>query len=1028
MRSKFKWIYTLLLALSMQFSFAQEKTVTGVVSDATGPIPGANVVVQGTQRGVQTDIDGRYSITASQGDVLVFSYVGMTDFTATVGASNVINATLQEGIVLGEVVVTALGIRRKADAITSTYDVVDNEELTQASNPNAVQALVGKVSGLQINTTSSSLTGSSSVVFRGARSMTGNNQALVVIDGAISSLQTFEQIPPELIESVNAMKGAQGAALYGSDGVNGVIVVTTRRGSVGEKFTVSMTSSVDISDIAYLPKKQLRYGQGWDGDFVSFENGSWGPEYDGSLQPVGLPQADGTFIMAPYRPIEDNIKDFFRKGTIFQNNVTLSGGSLENGYAVFSANRLVNDFIVEGDQLKRNSFLLKAGKKLGKWSVEGNFNYISQSIETTGSGLYDDLLQTAANVPVSQFSHGMNQHHWTVYYMNPYWLRDNDRDFNKQDKLAGIVTLGYEFNKNISVSYLANLRLDMSNNEYYQNAYTDEIAAIYGSQSNSVLSSYSTDQTFRRRFYGDLIVNFDYDLSDDFTFSANVGNNIQDDFIHQNQAGGSNLEIPGVYNPTNALNPYLPSQLTNRYSRSRKFSFFGQATLDYKDYLFLNVTARNDWTSVFDQSQNSFFYPSAGISFVATDAIDGLKGDVVNYLKILANWTKVGNDSPVGAYGINQLGSLGLGYPFNDQNSYVQQIQQTYGLIKPEFVTTSEIAVNSGFFGDRLTLDAAAYITKTDDLITRISTSQATGLFSLLTNIGEMETKGFEIDLGFTPIKSSAKDGFRWDASLNFTKFETTILKVSDEADEVNLRQPYSFVGIYAVEGEDFPLIKGTKYARDEEGRVIVDMNGNPLVDPAMQKLGKVNPDFILGMSTSFNYKGIKLAATMDYRTGGVFYSDVKRNLSWTGQLIESAENRGGFIMPNSVYLDETTGTYVPNTSIVTGGGAVSNFINYYGSYYSTTGENLVIDATAFKLREIALSYSLPSKYLDRTGLSTVTFGVQGRNLFTWLPEQNRFYNDPETGETSTQTGQGLAFTDRYPVQKSYGFSVNLTF
>jgi TonB-linked SusC/RagA family outer membrane protein len=1027
MRSKFKWIFTLLLALSMQFSFAQEKTVTGVVSDATGPIPGANVVVKGTARGTQTDIDGKYSISANPGDVLMFSYVGMQDSNATVGAANVYNATLSEGILLENVVVTALGIKRKADAITSSYSVVKSEELNEAANPNAVQALIGKVSGLQINTTNSGIGGESRVVFRGSRSMTGNNQALIVIDGAISTLATFEQIPPQLIESVNAMKGAQGAALYGSDGVNGVIVVTTKKGSEGEKLKVSLSSSVDFTEVAYLPQRQLRYGQGWDGFHATQENGSWGPEFDGTLQPTGLPQADGTYIMAPYKAIKDNYKQFFQKGAIFQNNITLSGGSLDKGYVVFSANRNVTDFIVKDDELKRNSFLFKAGKKTGKWTVEGNINYISESTKNSGSGLYDDLLQTPSNIPVSQFSEGLNQHHWTVYYLSPYWLRDNDRESHKEDKLAATVTLGYEFNKNISVSYLANLRLDMLSNEYHENEYIDTISEIYGSQSNSVTSSYSTDASFNRRFYGDLLINFDYDLTDDLSFTANIGNNIQDQFYKVNQVGGLDLEIPGIYNLNNVLSPYTPAQLTNQIQTKRKIGVFGNIDLGYKDYLYLNVTGRNDWSSVFDSSNSSFFYPSAGLSFLPTTAFAGIKGDVLNYAKVLVNYTKVGNDSGVGIYAIDALGSLGLGSPFGGANSYVQQLQPTDQYIRPEFVTTKEAALNLGFFHDRVTLDGSYYITDTDDLITRISTSAASGLYNNLTNIGEMQTKGFEIDLGLTPFKSKEKDGFRWDANFNLTSYKSVIKKVSDEASEVSLRQPYDFVGIFAVEGEAFPLIKGTTYQRDDQGRVIVDANGNPSIDPTMKKLGKVDPDYILGLNTSFSYKGIRLSATMDFRTGGKFYSDVKRNLSWTGQLIESAENRSGFIMPNSSVLNADTGLYDANTSVVTGGGSVTNLINYYGSYYSVTGENLVIDATAFKLRELALSYSVPESFLAKTSLSSVTFGVQARNLFTWLPKENRFYNDPETSETTGNAG-GLAFTDRYPVQKSYGFSVNLTF
>ena len=1028
MRSKFKWIFTLLLAFSMQFSFAQEKTITGVVSDQTGPLPGASVQVQGTTRGTQTDIDGKYSINASVGETLVITYIGYGNFTAQVGASNTINASMQEGLDIGEVVITtSLGIKRKAAAVTSTYSVVNSETLNQANNPNAVQALVGKVSGLQVNNISNGVNSESRVVFRGARTITGGNEALVVIDGAISSIATFSQIAPNMIENVTSLKGLQGAALYGSDGVNGVIIVTTKRGTKGGKMTVNVTSAVDFSSVSYLPQKQLRYGQGWSGRHAVQENGSWGPEFDGSLQPVGLPRADGTFVMSPYVGKKDNIKDFFKTGILYQNGVSISGGTLDEGYAMFSANRTQNDFIIQGDELKRNSFLFKAGKKVGKFTVEGNVNYISQRVRQAESDLYGQLLQTPSNVDLNQFNSGRNENHWTVYYLSPYFLRENNREEDRSEKFAGIVTLNYEVNKNINIGYLGNLRLDNFGSTAYRNGYQDNLVDTWGNTANNIVSRFSTSNQFARRFYGDLTVNFDYMLTDDISFKATVGNNVQDTYIKTNQVGGSNLEIPGFYNYTNVLNPDVASALTNTYSRRRKIGVFGDFNLGYKEYLFLNATARNDWSSVFAANNNSFFYPSVGISFVPTTAFPGLKGDILNDAKFIANFTRVGNDNAVGAYSINQLATLGLGYPFSGQNSYVQQTQQTNAAITPEFVTNKEVGVSLGFLKNRITLDASYYVTTTKDLITRISTSASSGLLNNLTNIGEMETKGFDIDLGLTPFKSSEEGGFRWDVNLNFTKYESIINKVSDEADQVSLRAPYGWVSVVAEVGQEFPLIKGTVYERDDQGRVIVGANGAPTTGSTLQTLGKVNPDYIVGLNTAFSYKGIKLSATMDYRKGGVFYSDVKRNYSWTGQLVESAENReGGFIMPNSSYLDAATNTYLPNTNQIITGATPDAYISYFDRY-AQTGENLVVDATAFKLRELALSYTLPKSLIDNTGIANMSIGVHGRNLFAWYPTQNRYYGDPENSETTGNAG-GLSFTDQYPTQRQYGFSLNLTF
>ncbi len=1044
MRLKYKWIITLLLALSVQFSFAQEKTVTGVVSDASGSLPGANVAVQGTKTSTQTDANGKYSIKAKAGDVLVFSFVGMTNATAKVGTSNVYNAKMQEGTELKDVVVTALGVKRKADAITTSYTVVKSDELNKASAPNAVQALIGKVSGLQITTTNSNVGGDNRIVLRGARSITGNNQALVVIDGAISSIATLQQIPPETILSVNAMKGAQGAAVYGSDGVNGVLVVTTKKGG-SDKFSVTFKSSYDVSQIAFTPIRQMRYGQGWDGLHSNIENGSWGPEYDGSIKPVGMAQADGTFITAPYTGNQDNLKQFFNDGLILQNGISIGGGSLETGYINFAMNRLTNDFVIKGDALKRNSFLLKAGKQIGKFSVEGNLNYITTNVNQTESELYGELLQAATNIPIRAFENSGNEGHWTVYGNNPFWKRNNQRQVLNGDLLALITTFGYKFNKNISASYLANLRLNLNNDFKYRNAYNDVggvLQSTYGTAPANIDAAFLSSTNSRRRFYGDLLINFDYQLTDKISLKATLGNNVQDSFFKSNEVGGTNFAIPGLYNISNVLNPYTPQSLVfdndggsrtldNRYTQLRKVGVFVTADLDYNDYLFLNVTGRNDWSSVFDKGNNSFFYPSIGVSFIPTKAIEGLKGNILNYMKLSSSYTVVGNDSAVTAYAINLTSSPGVGYPFGN-NSYVQQTRPTFAGIKPEFVTTKELALNLGFFNDRLTLDASYYVQDTKDLITRQNVSYGSGYRDVLDNVGSLQTKGYELDLGFTPIKSKNTRGFRWENKLNLSHYKTIITSLKDGATSVSLRAPSSLAGIFADLGEEFPLIKGSSYTRDTMGRVILNSSGNPTINSNQSMLGKTTPDYILGFSPSMSYRGVTLSATMDYRTGHQFVSYVKSGLAANGATIETAENRGGFIMPNSSFDYNNDGVYSANetnTTVVTGGGGTAAYISGYNNgFYLRTGENFVLDATAFKLREASLNYTFEKSLIARTGLTALSIGINARNPLTLFAKQNRNYGDPDASETSDNAAGIDVFTARYPTQSSYGFSINVTF
>ncbi|WP_396137811.1 carboxypeptidase-like regulatory domain-containing protein, partial [Flavobacterium sp.] len=566
MRSKFKWIFTLLLAFTMQFSFAQDKTVTGVVSDELGPVPGANVVVKGTKRGTATDFDGNFSISVKQGEVLVVSYAGKKSANITIGAANSYKVTLVADVEeLRAVEVTgAVGIKKKQDAITSSNQVVNAKELTQAANPNVVQSLAGKVSGLQINTTNNGVNATTSIVLRGTRSISGSNEALVVIDNVISTAGVLQSIAPELIESTNVIKGMQGAALYGEQGRNGVIVVSTKKGAKSGKLRIALNSSMDFEEVAYLPVRQQRYGQGWNGQHISYENGGWGAEMDGVVRPVGLAQADGTYIMAPYSPIKDNIKEFFQTGTLFQNGISLSGGTLKDGYVLLSANKQNTAFVVKGDELDRSSFLFRAGKEFGKWTIEGNANYISSRTETTSSSLFTDLLQTATNIPVGRFENSGQAGHWTSYYSNPFWLRDNVRNLNRSDFVNLIGTLNYKLNSHINFNYTANVQISQSNGLSYTNAYVDLLQV--GGGDHTVVSTFDASNSNARNFYGDLLVNFDYMLTDKISFKANIGNNIQDRMSQFTSVGGDNLTVPGLYNISNITGD---PRRSNGFSRAR---------------------------------------------------------------------------------------------------------------------------------------------------------------------------------------------------------------------------------------------------------------------------------------------------------------------------------------------------------------------------------------------------------------------------------------------------------------------------
>ena len=1041
MRSKFKWIFTLVLALSMQFSFAQEKTVTGTVTDGKLPLPGANVVIKGTTKGVSADMDGKFSISAKSGDVLVFSFSGFENKTITVGAANSYKVSLKESsIVLGDVLITgSVGIKKKKDAVTSAFTVISAKEMSVAANPNAVRSLTGKVAGLQINNVSNGVDGNTTIKLRTPVSFSTNGEALVVIDGIPSNATILASMSPSMIESVNVIKGAQGAAIYGEAGVGGVIVVTTKKAVKGEKVSVEYNSSIDFESISFVPEKQNRYGQGWSGSWDQFENGGWGELFDGSIRPVGLLQPNGAYIQAPYSAIEDNLKQFYRDGTIMQNGVSVRVGS-DNSYASFSADNQSRDFIVKGDKFNRSNFLFKGGVSGKKWSVDGQFNYrVSKTNQSNAGTTLLELQQAASNIPIGLFDNGDGNAGWNIYYDNPFWRRDNNRLENEVNFFNTNINLGYKVNKNIGLKYNAGVRSNNSAQTSFNNELVETTPDGVGSL-GQVSAFYRYNQN-SRNFYGDLMVDLNYDLTKDINFSANIGHNMRKNTTNTISQGGQNLEIAGWYNIQNVLNPDAPSLLNNSVSEYSSTAEFANVDFSYKDYLFLNLTGRYEHVSQLLPDNRDFFYPSAGLSFIPTKLKD-LSAAKISYLKTYLNYTNVGSTAAVSNYRVLNFGSLGSGFPFEGTgNSFTDQFSYVDPNIKPEYYKTIEAGFVLGMFKDKVTLDFAMYQTDTKDAISSLSSSSSTGNLSRLANVGDIKTQGLDLSLNVVPFKG---ENFNWNATINFGTYRNEVVRLEGQ-DAVTL---YDVSGsgingaIVAAVGQPFPFLQGTDWLRDSEGRVIINAtSGLPSVNPEQVNIGKVNPDYILGFTNNISYKGFGLAFTMDYRKGGKIFSESIYNMTWSGHNEATAYDRDlGFIFPNSVL--STTG--LPNTTVYTGAG-YSNATGAiaYGGNLASLGTHAAVDASAFKVREVSLSYSLPNKFAGKLGLSTLKFSVNARNPFVILANSNKGYTDPEassvydattTNAAARATGNtngaaaGFSQVSQYPTTKTFGFAVNVGF
>lgn len=1027
MKTKLNGLLTLVLALIMQISFAQERTISGTVSDQSGlPLPGVSVTIKGTTMGTQTDFDGKFQIKASPPDILVFSSIGMTT-KEVMATANDFNIVMEDDATqLETVVVTALGIKRNPKELSYSTQVVKSDELNQAKAVNAATALVGKVSGLQINTINSGVNPQTRVVLRGARSISGNNEALIVIDGVPSALSTLSELNPNDIESTTILKGANAAALYGSAGSNGAIMITTKKGRNG-KMTLQYNSTITFEQVQFIPDRQTRFGQGWAGELDPVENTNWGAPLDGSLVQVGPELPDGSIREFSYVARKNNIKDFFNVGTTKQNGFSISQGD-ENGNLFFSAQDVKTEGIIPGDLYHKNTFRLNTSKNSGNWSVTGNVSYFTDKTDIAGSltgsddessfftdtesgrSLYSQLLQTPINIPLEVYSQGDLQDYFTNYAYNPYWILKNSRRISSTERFQGSVDLGYKINDWFNVLYRGGVSMLSSDFKHTNNGhvFTD------GSGREDLNQGVSDGSNFERRINSDLMLNFDFNLTKDITAKIILGNNIRDIRTKEIGIRGDNLVVEGLYNVSLRTGELRGVEFN---SRLRSIGLYGSAELGFKDFLFLNVTGRNDWSSALIKENNSYFYPSYGISFIPTSAFPELKGKVLNFAKLTASYTKVGNSTS--AYANQNTYVRSVGFPYGDLTSFNLSSTVALAGLKPEFTTSKEFGLNLEFFNKRIWLDASYYISNSTDQIINAAASSSSGATRALLNAGELQTKGLELDLGFVPIQT---EDFSWDFRVSYSAPKTEVKSLLPGVNELSLGG-FSTAGVYAVVGQEYPIIKGTAYERDDRGRVIIDQaTGNPIQSSALKNLGKTTPDYIVGLSTNFNYKGFRLSAVFDYRTGHVFYNEIGQMLDFTGSSVQSAQTgRLPFVFPNSSY-QTAPGVYTANTSIPTSSGGQP----FWDSVYSNIAENYVIDATAFKCREIALSYSFPKKVLDNSPFEGITIGANARNVFMILPKANR-YTDPEFGFT-TGNAVGVGTVNEVPPTRSYGFNVTLTF
>jgi TonB-linked SusC/RagA family outer membrane protein len=1035
----------------MGLAIAQNKQVSGTVIDEAGiPVVGASVLEKGTSavRAV-TDINGKFSFSVQQSvNTLVIKYLGYAD-TEVAARTNVSITLTPDTRMLGEVVVTALGLTKDQKAIPYAAALVNNEELTRAGQRSALNALQGKVPGVSITSNSGAPGASSRIVLRGYSSITGNNEPLFVVDGIPISNNASQgtglgnnvdfgnavnDINPNDIENITILKGAAASALYGSRAANGVVLITTKSGSVKSKTTIDYSGSVKFTNYMPILKYQDEFGQGWSGHFAYDENGSWGPKFDGKDRLWGR-VINGQQQYKPFVGQPTNIQDFYQTGVTYNNGISISGGTDKTTYYVSYSN-LHDDGIVptDVDTYSKNSFNFNGTHKSKYLTVSSAVTYNQKEVSAVGGGqgysVFNNIMQIPRDFSIVDMAdykspfYDINGYYTQYGIVNPYWTLNEDGNKYNEDHVYGNLKVEVPIYK--SLKFTSRLGEDFYTNKIKQGTaiiQPDEWRQNYGNTSDP--GSVYVSSGYRSELNFDAFLTFNPTFGD-FSLSALLGANVNDRYSNSQTTNVPSLDLPGFYNVKNTSS--TPT-VTQTYTQRRLVGMYGQFDLSYKDMLYLNVGARNDWSSTLPKDGNSYFYPAVGLSWLFSEMLPSIK-NVVSYGKLRANYGVTGNDP--GTYVLKSVMVAGMvdmpfggdvTFPFGGLNAY--EVSNTIGnaTLRPEMTHEIEFGADLRFLDNRIGLDVAVYKRNTKDQIMNVSIPTSTGYSAAYMNLGDVQNRGIEIQAKVTPVKT--KD-FTWDLGVTFAKNENKVIELLDGVLEEIQIGGFSGTGIWAAAGKPMGYFKTAGIRKTDDGKIIVSANGIPVATSTEEEYGSFQHDYTMGFNTQFNYKGVYLAASFDYRKGGLFFSRTADINDFVGNNIRTAYNdRRPFVVPNSVReTKDASGKtiYVENTTPI----SIQNINTYYNGGGMEGGASYLIDKTSFRVREIVLGYHLPKSLYKKTPISNIDISLIGYNLLLWLPKTNTFIDPDVTTFGNSIEGEFGEFSS-YPATRSWGISLKVS-
>lgn len=1056
---------------------AQVQNISGTVysSGDKQPIPFVNIVAEGTLQGTSTNIDGFYQITVPENtERLIFSFVGFEMDTVAIEGRSEIDVFLKAtSEMLDEVVVTALGIKRDKKALGYSVQKVTGDELQVTKDPSMINQLSGKVAGLQISSTNAGAGSSSRIVLRGNNSFLGDNNALIVVDGVpienstISNAEDtwggrdygngISDVNSDDIESISVLKGAGASALYGSRAANGVILITTKKGSRKNGIGVSFTNNTSIDMPYILWDLQNIYGGGRNGKFsppfitnnqgVPVYNatsasafGSWGPKMDGS-EIIDWDGKPSTFSPQP-----DNYRDYFQNGYTLSNTLALDA-SRGNTSIRFSLADVRTREMIENAKFKRTNLGLNIDAKLFRhFDLKTYVSYVRQNVDNR-YGLSDNhdnpnrnyimMPRHISNASMQNYLMNADGEEQTWYMnwawqSNPFYTPKYVYNGDNKDRVFGHASLTWHLSE--KMDFMIRTAPDYSKVRLEQHN-------PVGSRSSS-LGAYSENETEQFLINSDFLLSFKDELNEDFSYTLNGGGNAmyQRTIFYSAYTNGG-LVIPGDYSLENSVNtPYTHTSPAYEKAINSLYAF-GQ--IDYRHYLFLDVTGRNDWSSTLPQGNNSYFYPSVSLGFAFTDLLDLSKEQerLLSFGKIRASYAEVGNDTK----------------PYQlAPTFFIDSVSNVFGTIayisnqvapldlKPERIKSIELGTDLRFFMNRVSIDFSWYKTNALNQILSADISQASGSVTALINAGNIENRGIELQLKVSPVK---RTNFSWDFTVNYTRNRSKVIELTQGLDNLQILEHWN-LSIEARPGHPYGDIVGFAILRDESGNKLVDKNGMYIRNEIPQVLGNINPDFSLSFFNTLTYKKLSLNFLVDAKIGGDMFAGTNMyGYGYSGNFEETLEGREAWYASENAReaAGQTpeewtaTGGYLADGVYADGvmingeneGGKINHsYVNpekYWDQFSSWTNEihePFVYDASYVKLRELVLSYALPTTWISKIGMRKASVSVYGRNL--WLIYKNVPNIDPETFYTNGN-GQGYELYS-YPNKRSIGFSLNVNF